>query len=111
MGWWGFTFPLGVFAVSTCTLAKEIPSRFFKVLGTIFSVAVILLWMVVGLGTLKGALSGELLYAPCVEQYEKRLGRKDKDKDRIVNRRLPLRHWRREQEEEGDDPEAEKQEV
>ncbi|KIW67387.1 hypothetical protein PV04_06646 [Phialophora macrospora] len=109
MGWWGFTFPLGVYAVSTCTLAEEIPSKFFKVLGTIFSVAVILLWMVVGLGTLKGALSGELLYAPCVEQYEKRLASKDKDKDRIVNRGLPLRHWRKQQGE--DDAEAEKQEV
>ncbi|OCT51825.1 Sulfite efflux pump SSU1 [Cladophialophora carrionii] len=111
MGWWGFTFPLGVYAVSTCTLAKEIPSEFFKVLGTIFSVAVVLLWMVVGLGTLKGALSGELLYAPCVEQYEKRLGRKDRD--RMTNRRLPLRHWpwRRKGDDAGAKAVAEKQEV
>ena len=35
MGWWGFTFPLGVYAVSTITLAKEIPSLFFRVLGTV----------------------------------------------------------------------------
>lgn len=35
MGWWGFTFPLGVFAVSTTTLGKEIPSTFFDVLGTV----------------------------------------------------------------------------
>lgn len=35
MGWWGFTFPLGVFAVSTTTLGKEIPSMFFEVLGTV----------------------------------------------------------------------------
>ncbi|KAI9747521.1 MAG: Aspartokinase, partial [Chaenotheca gracillima] len=34
MGWWGFTFPLGVFTVSTTTLGKEIPSKFFDVLGT-----------------------------------------------------------------------------
>ncbi|KAJ9493224.1 Plasma membrane sulfite pump involved in sulfite metabolism, partial [Exophiala xenobiotica] len=25
MGWWGFTFPLGVYSVSTTTLAKELP--------------------------------------------------------------------------------------
>lgn len=35
MGWWGFTFPLGVLAVSTTTLGKEIESRFFDVLGTV----------------------------------------------------------------------------
>ena len=35
MGWWGFTFPLGAFAVSTTTLGKEIPSMFFNVLGTV----------------------------------------------------------------------------
>jgi tellurite resistance protein TehA-like permease len=35
MGWWGFTFPLGVFTVSTTTLGKEIPSVFFDVLGTV----------------------------------------------------------------------------
>ena len=35
MGWWGFTFPLGVFTVSTTTLGKELPSLFFDVLGTV----------------------------------------------------------------------------
>jgi tellurite resistance protein TehA-like permease len=35
VGWWGFTFPLGVFAISTTTLSKEIPSSFFRVLGTV----------------------------------------------------------------------------
>lgn len=35
MGWWGFTFPLGVFATSTTQIAQELPSAFFKVLGTV----------------------------------------------------------------------------
>lgn len=35
MGWWGFTFPLGVFTVSTTTIGKELPSTFFTVLGTV----------------------------------------------------------------------------
>ena len=94
MGWWGFTFPLGVFAVSTCTLAKEIPSTFFKVLGTMFSIAVILLWLVVGLGTLKGALTGKLFYAPCVAQYEQEL-RTGQKKENKGGRLVPLKHWRR----------------
>ena len=35
MGWWGFTFPLGVLTVSTTTIGKETGSRFFLVLGTV----------------------------------------------------------------------------
>lgn len=35
MGWWGFTFPIGVFTVATTTLGKEMPSRFFDILGTV----------------------------------------------------------------------------
>lgn len=32
MGWWGFTFPLGVFASCTGLLAEELDSIFFRVL-------------------------------------------------------------------------------
>lgn len=32
MGWWGFTFPLGVFATCTGLLAEELDSIFFRVL-------------------------------------------------------------------------------
>ena len=35
IGWWGFTFPLGVYAASTCQMGSELPSRFFNVLGTV----------------------------------------------------------------------------
>ena len=73
MGWWGFTFPLGVFSVSTTTLAQELPSAFFKVLGTIFSLVVVALWLVVSSLTLKQALRGKIFSAPCVAQYQKEL--------------------------------------
>ncbi|KAF4634899.1 hypothetical protein G7Y89_g3188 [Cudoniella acicularis] len=35
MGWWGFTFPLGVFTASTTQMGKELPSTFFNVFGTV----------------------------------------------------------------------------
>ena len=35
IGWWGFTFPLGVFTVSTTTLGKQLPSTFFNIIGTV----------------------------------------------------------------------------
>lgn len=38
MGWWGFTFPLGVFTMSTLTMGTELPSPFFKILGTVSNV-------------------------------------------------------------------------
>ena len=72
IGWWGFTFPLGVYAVATTTLGKEIPSRFFNVLGTIFSVMVIILWIMVSVLTLQKAWSGELFYAPCLKALEEK---------------------------------------
>jgi tellurite resistance protein TehA-like permease len=40
MGWWGFTFPLGVFTVSTVQIGKELPSKFFSVLGTVCCVEI-----------------------------------------------------------------------
>ncbi|KAK5091607.1 hypothetical protein LTR05_001792 [Lithohypha guttulata] len=67
MGWWGFTFPLGVFAISTIQLGIEFPSLFFRVLGTVFSVMVIMLWVVVFSGTVRGAWRGHLFYAPCLK--------------------------------------------
>ena len=66
MGWWGFTFPLGVYASSTILLGRELPSLFFRVLGTIFGAAVILLWVVIAVRTARGAYSGELFRAPCL---------------------------------------------
>lgn len=80
MGWWGFTFPLGVYAVSTSTLARDLPSQFFKVLGTIFSVTVVLLWLIVSIKTATRALKGELFIAPCVQKYEAEKVAKEKEK-------------------------------
>lgn len=72
ISWWAFTFPLGVFTVSTTTLAQELPSRFFKVLGTIFSVVETLLWIMVACGTIKASLNGELFQPPPLEPWEKK---------------------------------------
>lgn len=35
LGWWAFTFPLGVFSTCTNQLGQDMPSRFFRVLGTV----------------------------------------------------------------------------
>ena len=71
MGWWGFTFPLGVFAISTIAFGVEMPSMFFSMLGTVMAVMVMLLWVVVAAGTAKGAWNGKLFNAPCLRNLEK----------------------------------------
>ncbi|PWY78105.1 malate permease [Aspergillus sclerotioniger CBS 115572] len=78
IGWWGFTFPLGVYAMSTCQIGRELPSEFFRVLGTILSLCVVVLWIVVSIGTLRGVLSGRLFFAPCLADLNRR---EDEDKD------------------------------
>lgn len=35
LGWWAFTFPLGVFSTCTNQLGQDMPSRFFRVVGTV----------------------------------------------------------------------------
>ncbi|KAJ4362426.1 Plasma membrane sulfite pump involved in sulfite metabolism [Neocucurbitaria cava] len=72
MGWWGFTFPIGVFTMSTISIASELKSPFFKVLGTIFATSVIVLWLVVAAGTIKNVLYGNLVDAPCLREMEKK---------------------------------------
>lgn len=58
MGWWGFTFPIGVFTSATLQFGTELDSVAFKVLGTIFTVCLVLLWIVVAVGTTIKAWQG-----------------------------------------------------
>ncbi|OQE28841.1 hypothetical protein PENSTE_c003G04487 [Penicillium steckii] len=71
MGWWALTFPLGVFTTCTCTMGQELPSRFFSVLGTIFSVIVVLLWLLVTAHTGRGIIKGDIFVAPCLRDLER----------------------------------------
>jgi tellurite resistance protein TehA-like permease len=72
MGWWGFTFPVGVFTMSTITIGREMDSAFFKVLGTVFAICVMLLWTVVAANTIKNLVFGKLVEAPCLREMERR---------------------------------------
>ena len=71
MGWWGFTFPLGVYSASTIFIGEQLQSLFFRVLGTIFGVSVILLWIVIASRTAHGAWNGHLFNAPCLAKLKK----------------------------------------
>ncbi|KAJ6014219.1 hypothetical protein N7540_008810 [Penicillium herquei] len=67
MGWWGFTFPLGVYAANTMELGKVLDLMSFKIFGTVLSGVVFLLWALVASRTALGAWRGDLFYAPCLQ--------------------------------------------
>ncbi|KAF8322137.1 C4-dicarboxylate transporter/malic acid transport protein [Clavulina sp. PMI_390] len=60
MGWWAFTFPIGVLSSSTTSLARALDSPVFRVIGTLFSLSVVLLWMLVSTYTALGAWDGSM---------------------------------------------------
>ena len=67
--------------MSTLEFGIAMPSKFFKILGTIFSTCVVLLWIVVALGTIKGAISGELFYAPCLANLKRQQQQEEAEED------------------------------
>lgn len=68
LGWWGFTFPIGTFTTATTQLAKEFNSEAFRVLGTLFSIVEILLWIAIGSLTFYRAVKGEIFVSPCLAE-------------------------------------------
>ena len=66
LGWWGFTFPLGVYALATLKLASLLHLGFFSVFGSSLVVALALMWAIVAKRTVQGAYKGELFVSPCI---------------------------------------------
>lgn len=66
LGWWGFTFPLGVYALTTLRLGEALAAPFFTGLGTVLVLLLALLWTLVASRTLAGAYRGGLFVSPCI---------------------------------------------
>jgi C4-dicarboxylate transporter/malic acid transport protein len=66
MGWWGFTFPIGVFTAATLQLWHVTDYEVFKILSILFSLQLAIFWILVFAKTLKGMWSGYLFHAPCL---------------------------------------------
>lgn len=66
LGWWAFTFPLGVYAVATLKLGAMLQLMFFDVLGVVFVAMLAAMWMVVAAKTAAGAYRGHLFVSPCI---------------------------------------------
>lgn len=66
LGWWGFTFPLGVYTVVTFSLYRTTGFAAFAVLGMALAALLGGLWLIVLSRTLRGLARGELFHAPCL---------------------------------------------
>ena len=71
LGWWGFTFPLGVYSLATLRLGSMLHLSFFDVAGCVLVVALVLMWLLVGTRTVQGAYRGELFVSPCIAGLKK----------------------------------------
>ncbi|MEY2343235.1 TDT family transporter [Acidithiobacillus sp. IBUN Pt1247-S3] len=68
MGWWGFTFPLGVFNSATYLLADKTGFWLFLPLGAAFTVLLAFFWVLVTRKSFAGMWSGQLFRAPCLSE-------------------------------------------
>ena len=66
IGWWGFTFPLGVYAVATLTLGRQAHLALLDGVGAALVGLLVLMWGVVAIRTVVGAWHGDLFFAPCL---------------------------------------------
>jgi C4-dicarboxylate transporter/malic acid transport protein len=66
LGWWGFTFPLGVYSLATLKLASTLNLTFFSAFGSVLVGALAIMWLIVSKRTLQGAYRGELFVSPCI---------------------------------------------
>lgn len=71
LGWWGFTFPLGVYSLATLKLASTLSLTFFSVFGCVLVAMLAVMWLLVAKRTIKGAWRGELFVSPCIAGLKK----------------------------------------
>ena len=66
LGWWGYTFPLGVYTLATLRLGTTLHLGVFTAVGAGLIVALAALWALVAARTLEGGWKGHLFVSPCI---------------------------------------------
>ena len=72
LGWWGLTFPLGVFTSAILSLAHQLNVNFILNIGLSFAVILMILWIIVIVKTVKGMYQGHLFFSPCLQTLSER---------------------------------------
>jgi len=68
LGWWGYTFPLGVFSVATVKLGVDLHLALIGGLADVLIGTLAVIWLIVGTRTALGAWHGTLFSCPCLCQ-------------------------------------------
>lgn len=66
LGWWGYTFPLGVYTVATLKLGAQLKIGAFATFGSILVMVLSLMWALVVARTIHGGWKGHLFSSPCI---------------------------------------------
>lgn len=66
LGWWGYTFPLGVYALATLKLGHTLHLGVFGVIGAGLVALLAIMWALVATLTAHGGWRGHLFVSPCI---------------------------------------------
>jgi tellurite resistance protein TehA-like permease len=66
IGWWGFTFPLGVYSVAVLALARQTGIEAIAIIGGALVLCLAAFWLTIAARTLHGAWRGYLFVSPCL---------------------------------------------
>ncbi|MGO3383284.1 MAG: TDT family transporter, partial [Acinetobacter guillouiae] len=69
LGWWGLTFPLGVFTLAILSLGHQLHLSFIVDTGLAFAAILMMLWVMVMSKTLRGMYQGNLFFSPCLKTF------------------------------------------
>jgi C4-dicarboxylate transporter/malic acid transport protein len=66
LGWWAFTFPLGVYSVASLALARQTHLAFLTAVGAALVACLAMVWVAVSVRTLHGVWYRYLFVSPCL---------------------------------------------
>ncbi|MBF7688563.1 TDT family transporter [Acinetobacter rathckeae] len=66
LGWWGLTFPFGVYTLAILELGTQLHFNMMVYIGYGFAYILIALWVLVFFKTIVGAYKGTLFLSPCL---------------------------------------------
>lgn len=70
LGWWGYTFPLGVYTVATLKLGVLLGIYAFSTFGTLLCIVLAAMWTLVTARTIHGGWQGHLFVSPCIAKVD-----------------------------------------
>jgi tellurite resistance protein TehA-like permease len=68
LGWWGFTFPLGVYSLATLALARQTGLEFLTAVGGGLVICLAIIWVTVAARTVHGVWHRYLFVSPCLNK-------------------------------------------